>query len=127
MPEWLSRQSQTDRPTDGQPASQPCTHGRMDRWMEPLGRDEMHICLVVESQEVRDEGENTSCGKDGGIRSLKKKKKMEVCVEKSGAQRKPWVVCVRTTRRCDGRYLRSAWSSQTAYLSKASRPGLGPP
>lgn len=38
-----------------------------------------------------------------------------------------WAVCVWRPERCDGRYLHSAWSSQMVYLSKASRPGLGPP
>lgn len=36
-------------------------------------------------------------------------------------------VCVWRLGRCDGRYLHSAWSSPMVYLSKASRPGLGPP
>lgn len=40
---------------------------------------------------------------------------------------KSWVVCVWRTGRCDGRYLLSAWSSLMVYLSKASRPDLGPP
>ena len=35
--------------------------------------------------------------------------------------------CLEAVGRCDGRYLLSAWSSQMVYLSKASRPGLGPP
>lgn len=38
-----------------------------------------------------------------------------------------WAVCVWRPGQCDGRYLHSAWSSQMVYLSKASRPGLGPP
>lgn len=44
---------------------------------------------------------------------------------KEGAR--TWAVCVWSPGRCDGRYLHSAWSSQMVYLSKASRPGLGPP
>lgn len=43
------------------------------------------------------------------------------------AGRGAWAVCVWRPGRCDGRYLHSAWSSQMVYLSKASRPGLGPP
>lgn len=44
-----------------------------------------------------------------------------------GEAGKARAVSVWRTGRCDGRYLHSAWSSLMVYLSKASRPGLGPP
>lgn len=43
------------------------------------------------------------------------------------AKKEAEVVCVWRLGHCDGRYLYSAWSSRMVYLSKASRPGLGPP
>lgn len=114
----------TDRRTASQPAMHAWTNGQTDgatgeRW-------NAHLLGGRKSRGER-RGRKYELWQRWRHQEFKKKKKMEVCVEKSGAQRKPWVVCVRTTRRCDGRYLRSAWSSQTAYLSKASRPGLGPP